>query len=179
MGDLCHIIKLIPLFSLSSSKNRGIFTCTELCTVVFSATGYRYRVGPFLLQVCQFREVYAGTLFGWFDCSKDSIWAQYEQAKTVSRTFSFSRRHLMLKFKNRVPAINCIKCCSCEEFRFKYSVQPMLRSRYFALNRMRTEMVKIMKPKILKTNLLFVKGQIFRGLFLHCTVYCRTVLSVL
>ena len=33
---------------------------------------------------------------------KKSTWAPYEQAKTVSRTFSFSRRYLIAKFENRI-----------------------------------------------------------------------------
>ena len=36
--------------------------------------------------------------------SRDSTWAPYEQAKTVLRNFSFSRKYLFSKFKNRVSA---------------------------------------------------------------------------
>ena len=34
----------------------------------------------------------------------DSTWAQYEQAKMVSRTFSFTRRYSITKFEIRVSA---------------------------------------------------------------------------
>ena len=39
-----------------------------------------------------------------FICLKDSTWAPYEQAKTVSRTFSFSRRYSIAKFEKPVSA---------------------------------------------------------------------------
>ena len=37
-----------------------------------------------------------------FFCLKDSTWTPYEQAKTVSRIFSFSWRYSPAKFENRV-----------------------------------------------------------------------------
>ena len=40
-------------------------------------------------------------------CLKDSTWASYDRAKTVSRTFSFSQRYFIAKFeKSRVRIVN-------------------------------------------------------------------------
>ena len=42
--------------------------------------------------------------FQTFFCFKDSTWVTYEQAKTVSQTFSFLRRYSIAKFENCVSA---------------------------------------------------------------------------
>ena len=43
-------------------------------------------------------------IFDHFLCLKDSYWDPNEQAKTVSRTLSFSRRYSIAKFENCVSA---------------------------------------------------------------------------
>ena len=43
-------------------------------------------------------------IFDDFFCLKDYTWVPYEQAKTVSRTFSLSQRYLIAHFENRVSA---------------------------------------------------------------------------
>ena len=56
-----------------------------------------------------------------FFCLKDSTWAPYEQAKTVSRTFSFSRRYsrktcvrVVNKYADTVSAYSTTTPTSCQ-----------------------------------------------------------------
>ena len=56
-------------------------------------------------QIMHLREIV--TIFSTIFLLKDSIWVPYEQAKTVSQTFSFSSkicRYSIAKFENHVSA---------------------------------------------------------------------------
>ena len=54
------------------------------------------------ISQCRFLKAQCHEIFKTFFCLKDSTWAPYEQAKTVSQTFQFSQRYSIAKFKNRV-----------------------------------------------------------------------------
>ena len=47
-------------------------------------------------------------IFDHFFGLKDSTWAPYEQAKTVSQNFLFSRRYSIAKFVNCVSALTTL-----------------------------------------------------------------------
>ena len=54
------------------------------------------------ISQCRFLKAQCHEIFKTFFCLKDSTWAPYEQAKTVSQTFQFSQRYSIAKLKNRV-----------------------------------------------------------------------------
>ena len=92
----------------SGLKNTSIFSVSFPCTSWFYRLGtrlYRNTVYRYAFYMAE-REAEAGQCQEIFDhflfCLKDSTWAPYEKAKTVSRNFSFSWRYLIAKFENQV-----------------------------------------------------------------------------